>query len=148
MQTSFGPVKQLSLMTLRLYFCWPEMTNAGGLFQPARAVLEVTPEVRLLRVTKEARVTNEMLEAATKIPEALLDIAEDDFASLSDIETVPQIHPAQDYFDSTLYMGTRINGSAAPGHHTRRQRSQAQCYGGGNRQGRLTYTTDSYSYGD
>ena len=106
----FWSVKAKKFEGKSVIFLFAGDDERGRVIPAARALLEVTPDVRLLRVTTEVPVTNELLESATKIPEELLDIAEDDFASLSDIDTVPQIHPAQDYSDSTLYVGTRING--------------------------------------
>ncbi len=82
----------------------------GRVIPAARQVLSVTPDVRLLRVLADTVITSDMLEKATPMPEALLDIDEEDFATLSDVEVVTQLHPAQDYTDSVFYYGTKIQG--------------------------------------
>lgn len=91
-------------------FLQAEEEERGRIIPAARAVLEVSPDVRILRATLGTIITAEMLENAGRVPEALLDINEEDFATLSDVENVTQLHPAQDYHDSTFYYGTKIQG--------------------------------------
>ena len=91
-------------------FLLVEDSERGRIIPAARAVLEVTSDVRLMRVSKESAITSAMLENAAKIPEAMLDIDEEDLASLTEVEVLPQLHPAQDYLDSTFYYGTKIHG--------------------------------------
>jgi hypothetical protein len=91
-------------------FLLVEKAERGRIIPAARAVLEITPDVRILHVIADSLITSEMLENAPRVPESLLDIDEEDLASLSDVEPVIQIHPAQDYHDSTFYYGTKIQG--------------------------------------
>jgi hypothetical protein len=87
-----------------------ENNERGRIIPAAHAVLGVTSDVRLIRISEESVITSAVLENAAKIPEALLDIDEEDLASLTEVEAVPQLHPAQDYLDSTFYYGTKIHG--------------------------------------
>jgi hypothetical protein len=85
--------------------------NERGMVVPAaRQVLSITSDVSLLRVSADTVITEELLERATTMPEALLDIDDEDFATLSDVEVVTQLHPAQDCTDSVFYYGTKIQG--------------------------------------
>ena len=91
-------------------FLLVENSERGRIIPAAHAILGVTSDVRLMRVSEESPITSAMLENAAKIPEALLDIDEEDLASLTEVEVLPQLHPAQDYLDSTFYYGTKIHG--------------------------------------
>ena len=91
-------------------FLQVENNERGRIIPAVRAVLEITSDVKLLSVSADSLITSIMLDNAAKIPDALLDIDEEDLASLSDVEEVTLLHPAQDYFNSTIYYGTKIHG--------------------------------------
>lgn len=91
-------------------FLLVEKEERGRIMPAAHAVLKKTPDVRLLQIAADSQVTPVMLENASKMPEELLDIDEEDFAALADVKTVTAMHPSQDYMESTFYYGTKIQG--------------------------------------
>jgi hypothetical protein len=76
----------------------------------ARAITEVTKYVRILRVSPDSQVTIVDIDRSRPLPDAFLEMSEDDLATLADVATVKELNPSQDYHDGVLFYGAKIKG--------------------------------------
>lgn len=82
----------------------------GRIIPAARQVMEVTGDVRILKISKDSEVTIDDLDRARPIPDVFLDMTEEDLANLTDVKNITILHPAQDYDDGLVSYGVKIKG--------------------------------------
>jgi hypothetical protein len=75
----------------------------------ARELLAVASEVKIVNAVSADAIDEQQLAYAPAVPDALLDMDDEDFASLAETPTLQAIHQAQDYYDGVMFYGT-ING--------------------------------------
>jgi hypothetical protein len=76
----------------------------------ARALSAVAESVRILRISPGTSISIDILAQARPLPDAFLEMSEDDLATLADVAPVKELHPAQDFHDGVLSYGAKIKG--------------------------------------
>jgi hypothetical protein len=79
-------------------------------FTAARAITDVAESVRILRISPGSTVTIEDIERSRTLPNAFVEMSQEDLAGLADIAPVKELHPAQDFHDGILSYGAKIKG--------------------------------------
>ena len=85
-------------------------SERGMIIPAARQMLEVTGDVRILKISGDSTVTTDDIDRARPIPDIFLEMSEEDLANLTEVKNLVIIHPAQDYDDGVISYGTTIKG--------------------------------------
>ncbi|KAB2922660.1 MAG: hypothetical protein F9K22_11010 [Bacteroidetes bacterium] len=89
-----------------------QMTDAERpmVITAARVLTETAEKVRIMRLSLGSLLNVEALTQARPLPNAFIEMSEDDLATLADIAQVRELHPAQDYHEGVLHYGAKIKG--------------------------------------
>lgn len=76
----------------------------------ARVLKEKTDNVKILKVSTGSTLTIGDLDKARPLPDAFLEMSEEDLAGLADAKIYKELHPAQDFDEGVIFYGAIING--------------------------------------
>lgn len=76
----------------------------------ARGLLEIAKVVKLVKISDLSILDEKYLDSAPECPKSLLTMDDEDFASLTELQSSQILHQSQDYSNGVLYYGASING--------------------------------------